>query len=126
MALYGDTNFTAVPKCVGVGDGVYVFKAHFTTVNNANPTIDSAKTRGVVSIIRTGEGVWEVTLPFGLRNCGVLITPWAYPSGAIANGFRATHVEGSRLVQIRTFELATGNAEDAVGLELDVRIEGRN
>lgn len=124
-AAYGGTTGLSVTRRRGVGGDNSSFTAHFTTANTAAPTIDSAKTRGVISIARTGVGVFRVTLPWKIRNSSVQITPFAYPSGAVVNAWKVAHTENTTTVDITVVVISTGAAGDTTGLELDVRIEGK-
>lgn len=125
MGAYGDNTTKAIAKRVAVVDENLVFTAHFTTANTAAPTIDALKTRGVVSVGRTGVGVFRVTLPFKMRHVDVQITPFAYPGGAIVNTWKVAHTDGALVVDITVVVISTGAAGDTTGLELGVRIEGR-
>jgi hypothetical protein len=109
-----------------VGNPCDEFVAHFTTANTAAPTVDGAKTRGIISVVRAGVGLFDITLPWGLRHCDVQITPFAYPAGAIVNAWRASHTEGTRVVRVTVVVISTGSAGDTTGLELAVRIRGRS
>ena len=125
MGLYGDNTTKALAKRVGVVDEDLIFSAHFTTAGAGAPTIDTNKTRGVVSIARTGVGVFRITLPFKMRHTVISVTPFAYPAGAIVNGWSVAHTEGALVVDVTVNVLSTGAAGDTTGLALGVRIEGR-
>jgi|SRR6185503_7087430 len=126
MASYGDYNLNSLVKRVGVADGIYAFTAHFTTANGAAPTIDTAKTRGVVSIARTGEGVVRVTLPFALRNVSVQLSVAGRPAGAVDQALEWSHTEGTAVVDITAKIASTGAADDQPNTVIHARIEGRN
>lgn len=127
MASYGDYNINSLIKRVGVTGGIYVFTAHFVTANGAAPTIDTAKTRGVVSIARNAEGVWRITLPFALRHVSVQISVAGRPApAAIDQALEWSHTEGAAVVDVTTRIASTGAADDQPDTTLHVRIEGRN
>src|SRR5687768_15297865 len=71
MGAYGDPNLTSRLNRAAVDAKQVMFTARFTTAGAGAPTIDTAKTRGVVSIARTGTGVTTITLPVKLKNVSI-------------------------------------------------------
>ena len=126
MALYGDVNINSLVKRVGVGDGLYEFVAAFATAAGSAPTIDAIRTRGVLSIARTGTGVYEVALPFGLRHIDVQISMSAHPASAILNALKWSATEGARIITLTNTVISSGAAGDTTGVGWNVRISGRN
>lgn len=126
MASYGDYNINTLTRRVGVTGGDYIFTAHFTTANGAAPTVDSDKSRGIVSVTRTGEGVHRVTLPFGLRNVSVQLSVAGRPAGAVDQCLEWSHTEGTAVVDITSKIASTGAADDQPSTVIHARIEGRN
>lgn len=126
MALYGAPNSKGQIRRLGTADAVDECIAHFTTANTAAPTVDNKKSQGIIGITRGGVGVFNIQLPWGMRNTDVQVTPFAYPAGATAHTWTAAHVEGSATVTITVRALASGNAADTTGLELGVCIRGRS
>ena len=120
MALYGDSNLSSLTKRAATNDS-YVFTAHFTTNGASAVAVDSAKTRGVVSVARTGTGVTTITLPFGLRNVSVQVTRAA---GTTAQLPAASMAEGATTCTVTTVTAGGSTAADSTGIELNVRIEG--
>lgn len=125
MSSYGDPNFTALVKRCAVGDAVFVFTAHFTTANGADPTIDTAKTRGVVSIVRNAEGVVRITLPFSMRHVSVQLSVAGRPAGAVDQALEWSHTEGTAIVDVTARIASTGAADDQPNTVIHARIEGR-
>ncbi len=126
-SVYGDPQINSPygVKRAGVGGDVYAFTARFTTAGGSNPTVDAQKTRGVVSVLRTGTGVITITLPYKLYNADTQVSVAAYPAGAIAHVPTVQFTEGAKVVTITTVTLAGNVAADTTNLALAVRIEGR-
>lgn len=124
MALYGDPNFKAIPKAAGSGDPVDIFQANFTTAGAGAPTVN-AGTRGVISVARTGVGVFRITLPWNMRNVDIQTTIWAWPAGAIAHLATTTFTDGTKVIDITVVTIAGGVAAETTGLRLAVRVQGR-
>jgi hypothetical protein len=112
MALYGDPNFMAVPKACGRGDGFYLFSAQFTWGAAGVISVDSAKTRGVISVVKGATGIVTITLPWALRNAGCQATIVSHPASAIVALPFPDHTEGSRTVTVNTRSIAAGALAD--------------
>jgi hypothetical protein len=123
-ATYGETTVEPIVKRVGCPDGQHEFTAFFTTAGAGAAVVDSAKTRGVISVLRTGAGVFEVTLPYSLRNCNVQATLAAHPASAILNLLKCAHVENAKVVTLTSTVISTGAAGDTTDVAWSVRIIG--
>jgi hypothetical protein len=121
MATYGDPNIYSVVRRKAVSGATYVFTATFTTAGASNPTVDSAKTRGVLSVLRTGTGVITITLPYSLRN--VCVTD-STNGGTTAQLPSATMAEGATTCVVTTVTAGGSTAADSTGIVYTVRIEG--
>jgi len=125
MATYGSTSQFALMKRVGSGDPDEVYTVQFTTAGSSAPTVDSAKTRGIVSMVRTSAGLYTITLPRKLRNCLVRCGVSAYPASAILNAVVAAQTENTATVTVTTPVISTGAAGDTTGYVISVVIQGR-
>jgi hypothetical protein len=123
--LYGEPTSQVGVKRAGVSNDCLAFTAYFTTAGGSNPTIDAQKTRGVISIARTGTGVITITLPYKLYNVNAQVSVASYPAGAIAHVPTVQNTEATKVVTITTVTLAGNAAADTTNLVLSVRIEGR-
>lgn len=123
MAI-GDMNTWAMVRRVGVGDAQEEFTAHFTTAGASQPTVNTDRTR-CFSVLRTGVGVYEITLPRALRNVDVQISMFAHPASAILNLAKWSFTEGAKVVTITNTVIASGAAGDTTGVGWNVRIIGK-
>jgi len=125
MAAYGSTAQFALVKRIGSGDQDELYTVYFTTAGSSAPTVDSAKTRGIVSIVRTSAGLFTITLPRKLRNCVVRADVAAYPASAILNAVVAAQTENTATATVTTPVISTGAAGDTTGYVIAVVIQGR-
>jgi hypothetical protein len=121
MATYGDPNIYSACRRKAVSGPTFVFTATFTTAGASNPTVDSAKTRGVISVLRTGTGTIDITLPYALRNVCVTL---GLNGGTTAQIVRANQVEGTAVCNVSTVTAGGTTAADSTGIIVTVRIEG--
>lgn len=112
MALYGPPNFQAIPKAPGREDGFYIFSAQFTWGAAGVITVDTAKTRGVISVVKGATGVVTITLPCALRNAGCQATIVSHPASAIVALPFPDHTEGAKVVTVNTRSIAAGALAD--------------
>lgn len=61
---YGDFNQYSLVKRLGVEGEQQVHTVSFTTASTGAPTVDTAKTKGPLTVARTGVGVFTITLPY--------------------------------------------------------------
>ena len=66
MGIYGDTNIWSMLRRVGVGNQQVLHTCAFTSQGASQPSVDSLKTRGPISVVRSGVGVFMITLPKAL------------------------------------------------------------
>lgn len=121
MATYGDPNIYSLVKRKATSGAQYMFTARFTTAGGSAPTVDSAKTRGVISIARTGTGVHTITLPYSLRNVIVL---YSLAGGTTAQIGSADMAEGATTCTVTTVTAGGSTAADSTGVIVTVCIIG--
>lgn len=121
MATYGDPNIYSLVKRKSISGPTFVFTATFTTAGGSNPTVDTVKTRGVISVLRTGSGTIDITLPYSLRNVCVTI---GLNGGTTAQLVRANQVEGTAVCNVTTVTAGGSTLADSTGVIVTVRIEG--
>lgn len=121
MATYGDPNIYSLVKRKAVSGAQYMFTARFTTAGGSNPTVDSAKTRGVISVLRTGTGITTITLPYSLRNVTIQVSQ---AGGTTAQVPAADMAEGATTATVTTVTAGGSTAADSTGIICDVLIIG--
>lgn len=121
MGAYGDPYLTARINRAACDDKQVIFTARFTTAGAGAPTIDTAKTRGVVSIARTGTGITTITLPVKLKNVSIQVSQ---AGGTTAQVPCADMAEAAATATVTTVTAGGSTAADSTGIICDVLITG--
>jgi hypothetical protein len=121
VGTYGETTYHQPIKRVAPGPGMQLlFTAVFTTAGAGAPTVDTAKSRGIISVANTGTGTHDITLPNKLRNCVVTCSQ----RGSTAQLAQAEQVDGTAVVTVTTVTAGGNTAANSTGLVVTVTIWG--
>lgn len=114
---YGEVASSAPLKRSGVGGDNFLWTVSFTTANTADPTVNS-QTKGVVSVVRSGVGIFTVTLPYACKS--LTVAQSSSPTSA-----QTVEVTKTTTTVVVTIVTAGGStAADTTGLSVDLIIVG--
>jgi hypothetical protein len=121
VGLFGDTNIWSMVRRLGVGNQQVIHTVVFTSAGTGAPTVDTAKTRGPISVVRSGVGVFTITLPKYLKNAVALASIGV---GGESLDVMADIAESSATCTVTTVANGTATATDGTGIKYYVLIMG--